>query len=100
MKQWDRHRVQQLLAKCFQNGHRAQGNAGGHNNRPERKPTVTWEHAVGNSAAYVSQTSSPLRKLSHSILSLAESILIKRIRITHQKYMSTRASITIAKNMT
>src|SRR5258708_1566339 len=38
---------QQLLAKCFQHGHRAQDNGGGHNNRPERKPTVTWEHAVG-----------------------------------------------------
>jgi hypothetical protein len=86
---------QQLLAKCFQHGHRAQDNGGEQNNRPESKPTVTWEQA-----AYMSKTSSPVRTLSHSILSLTESILIRRIRITHQKAMLTRASITSAKNAT
>jgi hypothetical protein len=42
----------------------------------------------------VSKTSSPLRKVSHSILSLAESILIRRIRITHQKAMLTLRYLT------
>src|SRR5258708_33642642 len=38
---------QELLAKCFQYGHRAQDNGGGRNSRPEGKPTASWEHAVG-----------------------------------------------------